>query len=459
MKMRKASVLLVLAVAGCGGGGTSAGRSGAVAPVTSNTPPTPTGTAPTTTQSTVGQPVSATLTANEFVAFRELASVADFQIPGGAVLKDKAFALEDKGFVRILDLSGAKPALDREVQLDAAGAFAQGTAAGTITISDDHTAIVAVSGQEALYVFDPSSAQAPSDVTRIDLSTMQVTFNTPQVNSVGQAAPSPMPISFTASAIVSSGKIFIASSNLDASFNLNPGTVLAFDWNATTRAISNGSLIVTSAFDPTRLTRWRSPAGDELLLCVNAGVSGKGPSSVDVIDPKAAAIVATIPLGAVNAAGAVAITPDGKRGYVGSMSAAEVYELDLDQLVTASGAVAARFKGAIAVPGTTNGINFIAGVAVSSSGSYVYATNFNLSALAVIDVAARKVVGTLSGFQRQGNPTKFECNASAIAVRAGVPGVDFTGPAAFVVTVSLDAKDQTVPSVNVALDGVGFDRN
>ena len=59
----------------------------------------------------------------------------------------------------------------------------------------------------------------------------------------------------------------------------------------------------------------------------------------------------------------------------------------------------------------------------------------------------------------QGDPAKFECNASVLAVRTGVPGVDFTGPAVFVATIALDPLDRTVPSVTSALDGVSFDLN
>jgi hypothetical protein len=442
--------LVLLAAAGCGGGSSGGSSSASTASVNSNQTPAPTGTAPTTTQATTAAPVSATLALNQFAAFRETASIADLQ-PGSPGLAKKLFALEDKGFVRVLDLSGAKPVLDRAIQLDPAGPFPQGAAAGSLSIVDDHTAVVTESGNEAVYVFDPSTAQTASDVTKIDLTGTAVSFNTPQVNSVGQPVASPMTLSFTASAIVSQGKLFIASSNLDASFNLNPGTVVAFDMNPVTKALSGGSLIVTSCFDPTRLTRWTA-AGSEALLCVNAGNNGKSPSSVDVIDPKTATLLTSVQLGQVSAFGAVAITPDGKHGYIGSQSAAEVYELDLSQFGSP------KLVGTIALPAAA-GLNFIAGIGVSQSGSYVYATNFNSSTLSIIDVAARKCVGSVAGFQRNGDPTQFQCNASALAVRPGVPGVDFTGPPVFVATIGLDAADRTIANVVVALDGASFDRN
>ena len=272
-----------------------------------------------------------------------------------------------------------------------------------------------------------------------------------------------MPLTFTASAIISKGKLFIASSNLDSNFDYNPGTVVAFDYDPVTKTLGAGALATTSCFNPTRLTRYRTATGDEALLCVNGGANGATDSSIDIFDPSRSAIVATIPLGKVGAFGTVAISPDGKRGYVGSQGAAELYEIDLSNLgpVINSATVQnlpTRFLGAIKIAAST-GLNFIAGVGVSSSGKYVYATNFNTSELSVVDTAARKLVGTLKGFQRGGDPTKFESTASVLAVRSGTPGVDFQGPPVFVATINIDVASRTIPSVTSSMDGVSFDKN
>ncbi len=453
--------LVVLAAVGCGGGGGGGGSSfNGTAPVTTNLP---TGTSPTTTQTTTAAPVSASLSLNQFAAFKELNGVADLQIGSTGGIQNKAFALEDKGFVRVLTLSNTKPVLDRQIPMDITAPFTGGTSMGSLTIVDDKTAVATSSGTEAVYIFDPSTAATANDVTKLDLSAMTVNFTSPQTNSKGAAVASPMPLTFTASAIISKGKLFIASSNLDASFNYNPGTVVAFPYDPVTKTIGAGSLATTSGFNPTRLTRYRTAAGEEALLCVNGGANGMTASSIDIFDPARSAIVATIPLGNVGAFGAVAISPDGKRGYVGSQSAAELHEIDLSNLgpVIASATVqqlGARYLGAIKIAPST-GLNFIAGVGVSSSGKYVYATNFNTSELSVVDTAARKLVGTLKGFQRSGDPTKFESTASVLAVRSGTPGVDFQGPPVLVATINLDPASRTVPSVTSALDGVSFDRN
>ena len=96
--------------------------------------------------------------------------------------------------------------------------------------------------------------------------------------------------------------------------------------------------------------------------------------------------------------------------------------------------------------------------------SYVYAVNFNTSTLTVVEISQgpgkAKVVGTLKGFQRSGDPAKFTGLADFIAVRPGKPGVAFTGDAAYVLTINLVAADRTAgPDVSIALDGVRFDKN
>jgi hypothetical protein len=445
-------IISAVAAAGCGGGGgNSSGGSTTIGPITT---------------------VTGTLATNAFTAFLGSSSLADFAIPNQSALANRAFLLEDHGFVHTLDLSGTTPVSVQDMALDAAGIFPSGVAAASLTISDGQTAVVAANGNEAVYIFDPATAKSASDVTRIDLSAQAVTFATPPLNSVGQPVASPMTTTFTASGILlQQKKLFIASSNLDASFNLNPGTVFVYDYAATTGTASNPQVLFTSAFDPTRITLWTSAQGTQALLCVNAGIGtvGSGMGTVDVIDPVRAVIVATIPLaGASGPQGAVAITPDGTRGFIGSQSVSEVYELDLanlDREVSNATAVSepARFTATLPVPGTA-ALNFISSLAVSASGRYLYTVNFNLSGLGALDISQGPgkavLVDTVTGFQRSGTPASFVGNADFVAVRPGTPGLSFQGPAVYVGTINLAAADRTAgPNVSVALDTVSFDHN
>ncbi len=119
-----------------------------------------------------------------------------------------------------------------------------------------------------------------------------------------------------------------------------------------------------------------------------------------------------------------------------------------------------RLASRTAVTGA-KGLNFVSGVAVSSSGNYLYAVNFNASAMTVLDISGKTPVsaGVATGFARKGDPAKFEGTASLLGVRPGTPGVDFTGPALYVATINLATADRTVANVTVVLDTVGCDKN
>jgi hypothetical protein len=444
-------VSVAVLAAACHSGGSSSGSTPGVAPLTTVTP---------------------TLGLNYDAALLDSSSLADLQMSSQSGLANRAYVLEDRGFVRVLDLSAAQPVSLLDLQLDPGGALPQGAAGSSLTISPGPRALVATSGFgfEGVYIFDPATAQTTADVTRIDLNASAVTLPPGALNSTGATVASPMSTTFTASALVAGSKLFIATTNLDQNFDLNPGTVLAFDFDAATNAATNESVIFTSGFDPTRLTAWTSPRGVTAVLCVNAGTAstGSGSSTIDVIDPTRAALVLTIPLGPVSAAGAVAITPDSTRGFVGSQMLGEAYELDLTNLDqqlanTTPQSAPGLLTATIALPGTSS-LHFISGIAVSSSGRYLYTLDFNESLLAVFDLiegpGKAGLVGTVTGFQRSGNPLNFVGNASLLAVRPGTPGVSFSGPSVLVGTINLAPADRTVSqSVTVAIDGVTFNDN
>jgi hypothetical protein len=477
MKLARTSavaLVLGLSVAGCGGGGGRGSGAFAIAPSTSSsTSSTTSGTVATGSSGTApgssASVVSATVQTNAFAAFHEKASAADMVIPADPINKGKAFVAEDvTATVRVLDLTGAAPKLDRVIPLDATP-LPQGCALGAMSISrDGKTACVTASGagKEFVYVFDPAAAQTAADVTRFDFSAVTLDFAAAITNSAGASIGTTLQPSYLAQALVSSsGKLFIACSDIDKNFDYNPGVVLAFDFDVAKRTLSAGKVIPSSNWNPTRLTEWTGPSGEDAVLVTVSGISNKGSSSVDVIDATAARLVGAIPLGSGNGAGNVAIAPDGRRGYVGSMSASEVSIVDLtglqNELANAQPLwLSQRYVDKIALPGMT-GLNYISGLQVSGSGRYLYAVNFNESSLDIVDLtgATPAFAGRTTAFARSGNPARFEDSASLLGVRPGIPGIDFQGPPAYVVTINLTTADRTVPDVTISLDAVSFDQN
>lgn len=474
MKLARTSalalVVLAVTLSACSSGGGRSSGAFAIAPATSaSTSSTTSGTVATTATSSPAQVVSSTVATDAFSAFHENASAADMVMPADPINKGKAFVVEDtSATVRVIDVTGAAPKLDRVIPLDAMP-LPQGCACGSITVSrDGKTACVTATGagKEYVYVFDPAAAKVAADVTRFDFSTVAIDFAASISNSAGTSIGSKLSPSWLAQALVASNsKLFVVCSDIDKNFDYNPGVVLAFDFDAAKRTVSAGRVIPSTNWNPTRLTEWTGPNGQSAILVTVSGAMSKGESSIDVIDAKSEKLVGSIPLGAGNACGNVAIAPNGMRGYVGSSSAAEVAMLDLTglekELSNAQALwLAPRFLSKIALPGTS-GLNYISGVQVSSSGDYLYAVNFDESSLTIVDLTGRApvVAGRTTAFARAGNPAKFEDSASLLAVRPGIPGVDFQGPAAYVVTINLAKADRKLADVSVAMDSVTFDRN
>lgn len=459
---RWALTLLLLiptvSVVGCGGGG---GSSRGVAALTTAVPtPNPGGTVSAIGSSATQ--VTAQVGLGAFTAFKESTSIADAVIPDVPGLSDRAFFLEDDGSLRVLSLAAGAPALDYILPLPVPA----GAPAGDLVFEDEHTALATSSGTggEAVYLFDPTTARLATQVTKYDFSSFTVTWPAGTLNSKGvDVGGSALALNFTASAALAANRLFFASSNFDASFDNNPGTVIAYDVDPATKVLSGtGTIFKTTDFNPTALQRVTTASGD-VVLVTNNGVYGTGTSSIDVIDPVSLRLVATIPLGQRNASGPVVVSSDGRRGYVGSGSAAQVYVLDLtnlgDELANlTTTSRPTRYLGGYTLPGG-GAFAFVSSVALSDSGAYLYAVNFNASELHVVDLGGTPGhAATVRGFVRTGDPSNFENLASKIVVRPGVPGVDFQGPSLFVATINLRVADRTITNVKGALDSVTVDR-
>lgn len=409
-------------------------------------------------------PVQATLTTDAFVAFRELASTSGLALPADPALTGQAFVAQDSGYVRVLTLDPSPRSL-RELALPGAP-FTPGIAAGALRVQDASTAYVTASGQggEAVYRFDPSAAALPADVTTYDLNGRTVTWPAGTLNAAGvDVGGQALPLSYTSDALGIGATLFVTASNFDAQFTPNPGAVWAFAQDLQAGTLGNPRVLQTRGFNPTGIRRLETAAGP-LLLVTDSGPFAAGEGAVDVIDPTSFATVGWIDLPGETPSGRVEVSPDGRWGYLASQSEAEVYVLDLsglDALVGASAPVdlSARFRGGYTLPSAPGGSNFVSSLAVSDSGRYLYAANFNASELHVIDLFEPGLAATVRGFARSGDPQAFEGLLNSVAVRPGQPGVDFQGPALFALTINLAAADQRVQDVSVALDAVGFDRN
>ena len=232
--------------------------------------------------------------------------------------------------------------------------------------------------------------------------------------------------SLTSDVLRVGSRLLVSTSNFERVGSnpiLNPGTVLLFDIDdsgpQTSIEPATPPFIVTSDPNPTALTAL--PGG--LVAVTNSGlldvavpplVTGVG--SIDVIDPVAATIVGSFPLGKVNPGGlSLAIDPTGSVAVVGSQTLRALFAVDIRGLqdlprpdldptlqrpscndvmgAEAGGVPCLRkrvirgFENPIALPppsGAAGTAGFVVEVRFGASGDFIVATSFNDGGLGVL---------------------------------------------------------------------------
>jgi len=325
-----------------------------------------------------------------------------------------------------------------------------------------------------------------STAARTAVSTLACVYPEAAVDSAGRPisaepacdpdAPSYL-TTLTAGADVAGGRLFVATSNLRLGTRFHPGTLLVFDWQEgpggiTVRPSVDPPLLFTTGFNPTGVVRIETPGGRELVLVTVTGAigTGSGPGNVlgdgavDVVDPSVPRIAATIPLGRAGPSfEAPAVDPGGRIAWLGASSARQLYAIDLrpldDPALYLGDGPPAILDGAslgfpdarifdgdhpLELPARADG-RAAAGcegfthVAINAAGSEAYATDF-------CDGTFTRVRLDLAGdppipyprdrFQVAGQSAPFAPNDAIgelrapgpLAVRKGLPGVDFTSP-------------------------------
>ena len=256
-------------------------------------------------------------------------------------------------------------------------------------------------------------------------------------------------MSYPSDLAVQGDKLFITMSNLISPILpaiAGPGTVRVFQINSSNPYLTaTTSPIITSDFNPTGVT----PLPDGTVAITNSGVSDifdavAHPitnSSIDIIDPSTNTITANISLGAASLSfKRLAVTSDGSTAYVGSASYGELYAVDLENLT-----VLYSLQSPITVTGNDAGSDYFSAVALSYDDWYLFAASFDNSAIYPVDAKATPpdvlplafpnpfTLGFPKGVTAE-NPTGVNTGIGDIAIRPGIPGVDYDGPDIFAIT-------------------------
>ncbi len=304
---------------------------------------------------------------------------------------------------------------------------------------------------------------------------------------------------FTSGAALSGGHLFVTTSNLgDDPGTVNtqflPGSVLVYDVDLASVPPRAGPspvvrVLYTSAFNPTDATPVVTPGGRAFVLVTASGaigvrtddpqtpaIEGGGvalsDAAIDVIDPVALQLVASVPLGPAGLSfERLALDPTQRVAFTGSATGRNLYAIDLaaldaipalapvdppvllDGSDSRAGFADARIFDAaqpFEIDALPNGAppescdGFVVAAAFDHSGSRLFATEFCDGTIAVIDVDLSgsppipvpegrfallrvRAVTAPVGPSGLGEPRA----PGPLAVRPGEPGVDFDGPDLF----------------------------
>jgi len=280
---------------------------------------------------------------------------------------------------------------------------------------------------------------------------------------------------FTAGAAVAAGHLFVATSNLNTiGSRFDPGTVLVYELDLTltplrARPDPEVPVIFTAGYNPTSMASYRTAAGRELVLVTVSGAIGIGtgddnvwtPGYVDVIDAESRRRIATIPLGMAGPSGSLDPHPQLRIAVSGASSHRRLYAVDLgglddprlypprEPVPALDGSDAelpdARLLSAsdpLTIPGLDGGphprvCNGVTDVALNVVGSHAFVTDHCDGSLAIIGIDLDAAVPRERFELQQVEPLLAPLgpasldelrSPSAIAVRPGVPGLDYQGP-------------------------------
>lgn len=436
------SISLCLALAGCGGWS----EGGSVVDVES-------------THTAVGSPFATTLLTPERDPFQGRALVQTVSPPLGVF----SFDLDASEHPLPFDFFDMSHTL-------------QGIVEGLVLEEARDLAFVTTSGaKEGVWLFDP--VDAFRFLSSYTYRGAQFDLPYPAEDSEGNLVSSVTP-TFTSGVALMRGKVYISSSNftrVGSNPTCAPGTVkvVGLDESVDPPAfvvLPQPDVIVTTSFNPTEVTA----LDDRILLVTNTGLLAirdengvpLTEGSVDVVDTERDCIVASYPLGL----GAPAFTkiaiaeqevqggPIVRRGYLGSAGFNHVYELDLTGLdayldtcpppgnvpILADKVLAGPDDPIRATRDPPNTANLVGQAVVNHNGTRAYATGLNSGTLAILalETATDGVGAPLPSRKNPLRliqatdplPTQNESEPGPVAVRPGVPGVDYQGPDVLIVT-------------------------
>lgn len=354
--------------------------------------------------------------------------------------------------------------LPAQFNLTPTGALPANSAIASLAITGERSGVALMNSffgsTEAIFAFDPVAGTVTATVN----ARHPLTFNPPLPNSAGVMV-STTTTSLPAFAATSNGKLYVTTNNvaLPPNSGFNPGTVLSYDYDASTNAIGafRGPILTAHGgqtfYNPTWLTAFTRPGEGEKLAVVCAAPFFTGhDAAVVVIDPLTDTVAESVTIGATTAgAGEGALAPD-LRMYIGSSVASEFYIVNL---ATTPPTLERGASNPVVVSSTSAIFNNVGDIALNHDGTRLFVLNSNEGALSIFSRANPSdpiLLQRTNVFKRSKPNAPFEASPLTLAVRPGRPGIDYRfTPDVAIGTIQIQAAaDQQVPTVQTAIDSV-----
>lgn len=250
--------------------------------------------------------------------------------------------------------------------------------------------------------------------------------------------------------LVSGNKLYVTMANFINYFIpavSAPGVVRVFEIkDSAPYLVEAGKPLITTDYNPSGLTQL--PNGN--IAVTNSGMSNLSlegltepttNSSIDLLDPATDTFSGNISLGkAYLSTGKIAVTSDGKRGFVGSRTYGEAYEIDF-----VGNTAVGTHANPITITSNDASSDYISSLTLTYDDKYLFIASFDHSSIYVVDVSGASpvvnpelfpepfVLGFPKGVSAE-NPTGVNTGVGSVAVRPGTAGLDFQGPDIYALT-------------------------
>ncbi len=381
------------------------------------------------TNCTTDKPCKVTVTKNAFLMGSDFP--ADIVIPDISGIADTAFVVTTSSPAGVIPIDLGTNPFSLSDKFAAFNAPAGTGYPSSLFIRDASRAFLLTSSH--IIDFNPTSGSVNATQT----VNFKIGLPQPLKDSTGKTVSELVP-AYPSSIVYADSKLYVTTSNYINPLtpaSAAPGTVLVFNVSDAAPFVSPRTYIITTDYIPSGLTT----LSDGNIAVTNSGISDlvnshaepKTNSSIDIVSTQTNKVVQNISIGKVGLSfQELAVTNDGKRGFIGSISYGEVYEVDFT-----SGTAVRTHANPVTISGNSLGSDYLTAQGLSPDDKYLFVASFEKSAIYPIDISVDPpkalpghfteepfIIGFPAGVT-QDNPSGANTGAGPFVVRSSYPDI------------------------------------